>query len=437
MQERDSVFVGLSGTLEEAGRPLRVLSTISWGSEVKEKFFAAGAKELPVVNYPAVDTASAREAIAQVRSVLDPQDPDHALIRATADSLDVTAQMLAAVGTPAFSQHSIALYGAPKIQGAYEDATPLFIAEHFDEHIRGLTRGDLGAPPPACHLATALAADIRTEVARRFGADAPSVEVVPTLSANALAGSKRIRLRADACFTDQDLAQLVEHEAQIHVATSLNGHAQTECPLLKVAHPRTTSCQEGLAVMAEFVTGAMDPDRLLRLADRVFAIQMALDGGDFLDVYRFFLERGISESQAYENARRVFRGGTVDGGAAFTKDVVYLGGLLRVHNFMRAALMAKRADCIRMLFVGKLDLEMIPALCRLAERGLVQPAKFLPPWVSDLRFLVCALAYASSMSLTPTPNVLSRMQTLLEDAPQLSRSGDASDFGHWGEADGD
>ena len=75
----------------------------------------------------------------------------------------------------------------------------------------------------------------------------------------------------------------------------------------------------------------MDLNRFRRLADRVIAIQMAIDGADFLDVYRFYLERIGDREQAFENARRVFRGGLLSGWSPFTKDILYLEGLLKVH----------------------------------------------------------------------------------------------------------
>ena len=82
----------------------------------------------------------------------------------------------------------------------------------------------------------------------------------------------------------------------------------------------------------------MDPDRLRRLADRTIAIEMAIDGASFLDVYRFFVASSDDPAQSFENTRRVFRGGVLTGGAPFTKDGVYIEGLLRVHNFLRACL---------------------------------------------------------------------------------------------------
>ncbi len=83
------------------------------------------------------------------------------------------------------------------------------------------------------------------------------------------------------------------------------------------------------------------------------------------------------------------------GGAPFTKDAVYLDGLTRVHNFLKCAAEVGRSDCLGMLFCGKVDLDDIPAICELSNSGLCLPPKFVPPWASDLRFLLSYLAYAS------------------------------------------
>ncbi|HLU67149.1 MAG TPA: flavohemoglobin expression-modulating QEGLA motif protein, partial [Kofleriaceae bacterium] len=253
--------------------------------------------------------------------------------------------------------------------------------------------------------------------ARHFGDAAPSVEVVDHLSANALAGATRIRLRRGASFTDRDVHQLVQHEALVHVATTLNGMRQPQLRVLASGHPGTTRTQEGLAVFAEFISGSMDPDRLRRLADRVLAIQMAIDGADFLEVYRYFLGRTHSETQAFENARRVFRGGLLTGGAPFTKDGVYIEGLLRVHNFLRAVVQLGRIDCLHLLFCGKLDIEDVPALAVLAAEGLCAPPRFLPPWASDLRFLTSYLAYSAFLNQVDLHTVRHHYADLLAGSP--------------------
>lgn len=76
------------------------------------------------------------------------------------------------------------------------------------------------------------------------------------LSANALATATSIRIRRDARFTDRDASQLLNPETYIHSATSLNGRAQPELPILAAGRPGTTRTQEGLDVFAEIIGGS-------------------------------------------------------------------------------------------------------------------------------------------------------------------------------------
>ena len=130
--------------------------------------------------------------------------------------------------------------------------------------------------------------------------------------------------------------------------------------------------------------GQLDLDRLRRLANRVLAVQHVIDGADFIQLYRWFLDRSPSPEQAFESSRRIFRGAPLDGGAPFTKDCGYLSGLLGVTTFMRAAFAAGRADTLGLLFAGKVDLSAIPALAELRSRGMCLPGRYLPPWAADI-----------------------------------------------------
>jgi hypothetical protein len=116
-------------------------------------------------------------------------------------------------------------------------------------------------------------------------------------------------------------------------------------------------------------------------------------------------------------ARRVFRGGVLEGGAPFTKDVVYLFGLLQVSSAIRAIFAAGRSDCLRLLFCGKLDVADIPALCELAVMGLCRPPRYLPPWASDLRALLALLTYSIFMNQIDMRPVLAVAEKMLENAP--------------------
>src|SRR5262249_11026297 len=125
---------------------------------------------------------------------------------------------------------------------------------------------------------------------------------------------------------------------------------------------------------------------LRRLTDRILAVKMAEDGASFLDLYEYFRAHDHEPTAAYDCAFRVCRGGRVEGGAPFTKDVVYLDGLLRVSNFLRATLVRGHSDFVEVLFAGKLDLADIPILAQLRREGIVAAPRYLPAWARDLRF---------------------------------------------------
>lgn len=417
----------LAGLLKEAERPIRVLRTVAWPPEVRERFFAAGARELPRVEYERPEVAGSTERLAEVRRALDPAAPVDAWLARVADKVALSADMLAGVGTRQLYLRSRELYGGPEDPLDDGVSTSLGLAKQLDSILQSVAHLDLGAPEPACHLASSVAEAIRKAANDLFGDRAPEVVVVEHLSSNALAGPKAIRVRRTACFADRDVAQLIHHEAYIHVATSLNGMAQVDVPILGAGHAGTTRTQEGLAVFAELISSTLDPARFRRLADRVLAIQMSIDGADFLEVFRFFGGRGYEPEQAFESTRRVFRGGVLTGGAPFTKDVVYLDGLLRVHNFLRAAVAAGRTDCLHLLFCGKLAIEDLPALGRLAAAGLVRAPPFLPPWASDLRFLVAYLAYSAFLNRVNLAELRRHLDALLGDIPRFDRGvGEAS-----------
>ena len=259
---------------------------------------------------------------------------------------------------------------------------------------------DLGAPPEACVLASSLAEQMETAVQNMFGEFAPEVVMDPNLSSNAFAERTRISIRPGACFTDKDIEQLIHHEAYVHVATSINGFLQPHLKILMDAHAGTTSAQEGLAVFAEFITGNIDLDRLRRLSDRVIAIQMAIDGADFLDIYTYYLEKTDNPEQSYQNAKRVFRGGVISGGAPFTKDMVYLEGLTDIHNLLRLAITKGKFEYLDLLFVGKLNIADLPTLKQFLDMGMIEKARFLPPWISDKRYLLSYLSFTNYLTLT-------------------------------------
>lgn len=419
VRQRDRIRAA-ARVLGAAVKPIKVLRQIDWNPTIRERFFAQGARELPRPQYAPFNPAPTREALGQLASIKIDNPHVAQWVARQAEAIEAAASMMAGVGTKAFFEHGRSLYGEPKASLRMHATTPWDLAANVRDVVDQLGLANFDLSPPSFETAEDVAMRLTSAVAAHFGAAAPKIEIVDVLSANALASAKAIRLRRDARFTDRDAMQLLQHEAYIHVATSLNGKAQTDLPILAASHPYNARTQEGLAVLAEIVSGTIEMDRFTRLADRVVAIQLAIDGADFLDVYRYFLDRSGKPEQSFQNTRRVFRGGVIEGGAPFTKDCVYLYGLLQASNVVRTLFASGRADCLPLLFCGKLDVQDLRALCELAALGLLRAPRFLPPWISDPRTLFALLTYSTFINRIDIGPMVQFAQELLRDAPRVT-----------------
>lgn len=131
-----------------------------------------------------------------------------------------------------------------------------------------------------------------------------------------------------------------------------------------------------------------------RISLRIVAIDMAINGADFVQVFRFFLDAGQTPEDSFASTQRVFRGAPLGGGAAFTKDTVYLHGLLSVHTFFRWCLRHRKLAVARQLFAGKLALEDVFALQPMFEVGAIAAPQYLPPWMQRANGLAGMLAFS-------------------------------------------
>ncbi|HUH30848.1 MAG TPA: flavohemoglobin expression-modulating QEGLA motif protein [Rhodanobacter sp.] len=392
----------LDQRLLAAVRGVHILSTVAWPASLESRLiadFAQGRMRLPQVAYVRPDFSSARAelvAIEAATSSHDPLDVDPLAdyLRRTAASWRSAAFMLEAVGTAGVTAPSLALYGRPLdlIPGSQRsnlDAARYFVAL-ADELGAGLLAEETFAELPV----DTLRADLANTLDAFFGAGVIAVEVDPELTAKAAAGATRIRLRGGASFSEYDHNQLLAHEAFVHSLTALNGRRQPLLASLARTSPRVTATQEGLAVFAELMSGVIDITRLKRISLRIVAIDMALNGADFVQVYRYFSECGQSVADSFHSAQRVFRGVPLTGGAAFAKDNVYLSGLLTVHTFFRWALKQRRMDLLRHLFAGKLALPDVMTLQPYFASGAILPPRWLPPWMQRAHGLAGKLAFS-------------------------------------------
>jgi uncharacterized protein (TIGR02421 family) len=391
------VYSDLDRRLVAATRSIRLLASVSWPASVEMEFVAAwkrGAARIPDIVYPRTDFSETREALMGIVLAAEPGHPLGDYIRRTALSWRVATELLDAMGTPAVSEHSARLYGRPSDRVPGAGLTNVDAARHFiaiaDEFVNAGALDESSEPIPADRLRV----ELQEQLDAFFGAGIVRVETDPDLIAKAAAGATRIRLRSATSFSSYDRQQLIEHEAFVHSLTALNGRAQPHLKSLARSSPRITATQEGLAVFAELMSGSIDIERMKRISLRIIAIDMALGGADFIDVFRFFLDAGQSETDSFASAQRVFRGAPLGGGAAFTKDTVYLHGLLSVHTFFRWALKHRRMAVCRNLFAGKLALHDVMALQPYFDNGYIAQPHWLPPWVQHANGLAGMLAFS-------------------------------------------
>jgi uncharacterized protein (TIGR02421 family) len=378
-------------------RDVKILSTLSWPKRVQDQYlqgWRAGNPKPPVIEYPKRDYRERREALARIAARCDPHHPVGSYLQRTAHSWQIAMRMLEHAGQRKMAEYCAHLYGRPGDRIAGSSVNNLEAAHHFiriaDEFLAA------GALPETeyCLSAHTLKREMELRLAEVFTQDHVRVEVDPDLISKAAAGPTRIRLRAGTCFSEYDLAQLLEHEAFVHSLTALNGRAQRHLGSLGLNSPRITATQEGLAVFAELVTGSIDIQRMKRISLRILAIDMALHGADFTEVFQFFLEHGQSENDSFFSAMRVFRGVPTSGGAAFTKDTVYLHGLLSVHTFFRWALRSHHLGIAKHLFAGKMTLKDVIELEPFFESGYIDPPRYVPPWLLRANGLAGYLAFS-------------------------------------------
>ncbi|MBZ9783387.1 flavohemoglobin expression-modulating QEGLA motif protein [Pseudomonas sp. REP124] len=394
----DTLLSELDTALPVLARKIRVLEALAWPDGVEEDFLSrwrSGNARLPDVEQRPRDLGAEVTALESFIGRCDKGHPAGNFLAVTAQSYATAGRMLGAIGTPDFTRYSSALYRRPDFPYPRLKLSMLDAARFFLKTTDALL-GGTQIPPSHADIPADIFADwMRPELDRFFGPGKISVVLDSSLAAKAIAGSSRIRLRSSALFSELDKQQLLQHEAFVHVATAQNGAQQPSLKSLSLGAPRTTQTQEGIATLAELFTGSMDINRLRRLALRVLAVQQALDGADFIQVFEGFLAAGQSEEESFRSTQRIFRGADLRGGSAFTKDAAYLTGLLGVHTLLRLAIRDNRPELVGRLFAGRLDLGDTVRLGPLFESGFLKGPLHVPGWASDLRRLAANLAFSA------------------------------------------
>jgi uncharacterized protein (TIGR02421 family) len=193
---------------------------------------------------------------------------------------------------------------------------------------------------------------LRTKMLETF--DEKHFEVRPSgsLLSDSSAGRRTLKLNPYKTYTTGQLDIFLVHEGWVHLGTSINGSLQEENPWLSTWAPRTTFLQEGLAIVTELITGHMTLERWNKVILRHLATSMAERGSPITDVYAYLRHHGMEELDAFKLSLRVFRGVPFEGGMAFTKELLYLHGMIELLYHLHFY----KTD-LKSLWVGKISFE--------------------------------------------------------------------------------
>jgi uncharacterized protein (TIGR02421 family) len=296
------------------------------------------------------------------------EDPTLAhLFLSQQSELDRKISLLAERGNPNFLLESRQLYG---VIGDDLVDTALGILEHVPPGSRGEPRADQVDAQAFAMRVDEEIAYMRLTHPDIFGRAIVRKDVVGLMVSrgNVLIGR---RLRMPAARVPAALA----HEVGTHVLTYFNGRAQP-FKQLSIGLPGYDELQEGIAVLAEYLTGGLNRPRLRLLAARVVAARRVIDGAAFVDVFRE-LDRthGFTQRTAFTITMRVFRGG------GFTKDAVYLRGLIELLGYLQSG------GLLDLLFVGKFALQHVPIIKELQLRRVLGPPPLRPSYLDDPKAL--------------------------------------------------
>jgi uncharacterized protein (TIGR02421 family) len=405
-----------------------LLEDIAWSRDVEEAFFASKGTKLPTpvysVNRVALNDESAQlEALAKS---IDGEEPIPTFLRSAVRSAVDRNRLLTTMGTKAFGDISREIYGGARTTFFGLPVRNIDLANHLLERLRVHGWDSATDKAPKKIGAEELALDLK----QRIEAHHPKLDVDVVLddhcTSKAIAGMSRVRVRPDATFEPWEAEGLYVHEVETHAFTAQNGTLQELAPFLKSGGPRTTPTQEGLAVFAELHHHALATPRLERLAVRVKMVEMAEDGASFLDLYRWLVERGVEERDAFLDVARICRGGLIEGGAPFTKDACYLAGLLHVYAVLSTFVRAGFRDEVEMLVVGRIALDDVVALVELRTMGLLTRPKYRPTWLTRWSPLLSYFAFTSFMNEIDLAPVEAHYRALIalaeEQRPAKSKS---------------
>ncbi len=327
------------------------------------EFEESGYRELPRFHYRprSADPALLKRELYQIplERIGDPTMAE--FLSAKRDELDRQLTLLGDRDTPAFLHGSVGLFGRPG-HALLETAqkTVAHTAKSPETNDSRLT-------------AFELASAAENSIARYKEID-PSLEAQVEVRddiTGILVSHGNFLIGKDAAVSNSRLDATLNHEIGTHVLTYHNGKKQ---PLeqLYAGMAGYEELQEGLAVLAEYLSDGLTLPRMQLLAGRVIAVDNIYQGADFIECFQALHDEcGFRPFTAYTLTMRVYRGG------GYTKDLIYLQGFMKLLDYI-----AQGGD-LELLYCGKIAMEHVHLLEELRWRKVLKPLALTPLYLED------------------------------------------------------
>lgn len=357
--EPSAALLEVDRQLYELVRDFEVLNFVNPINIATERkaFFASKGATSPQFEYRPLllDPFDLKRRLLRIPVETISDDAIRGLYESTISAYLDKVDLLATLGTPDFLYNSLRYYGRPTDDDLRNAQYLLHLPEVEDER------------RPERRVGTEEARQAFIDGMAAYGFKG-KVQITSRIVADAMVNNseRKVLIKKGATFRPKELRYLVHHEIGVHMVTTMNAAAQP-LKLMGIGTRVSTRTQEGLAVLAEYLSGNTTLKRLKELAHRVVAVEMMVQGEDFVEVYRHLThELDMPAMDAFNLTTRVFRGG------GLTKDYLYLQGLREVFGLWR-----EQAD-LSPLLIGKCSMAYYDTLEEMMQRGMLHQPKYVP-----------------------------------------------------------
>ncbi len=285
----------------------------------------------------------------------------HHMFSMKREELDRQISMLSDRGTDNFLPESQQVYGRPT-------APLVAMARRILEEVPPLSQDETESDVVDAETFAAIA-DAELAYYHEQDPSFTSVTEIRSDIPGLMVSHGKFLVGAGAVVARRRIKATLQHEIGTHALTYHNGRHQPY-KLLGVGLAGYEELQEGIAVLAEFLVGGLTGPRLRQIAARAEAVHQLVQGADFVDVYRLLHnEFGFNQRSAYNITMRVYRGG------GFTKDAIYLRGLIGVVEYLG------HGGDFEILLSGKVALDHVEIMEELRWRQILETPRLMPKYL--------------------------------------------------------